>query len=110
LLVTAHVFPSRPLQEIDLWKTYRAAYGKEPFIRLVKTKDGIHRYPEPKLLWGTNYCDIGFDVDKDTGRVVVLAAIDNLVKGSGGQAVQCMNLMHGFAETAGLEFTGLHPV
>ena len=110
LLVTAHVFPSRPLQEIDLWKTYRGAYGAEPFIRLVKMKDGIHRYPEPKLLWGTNYCDIGFDVDRDTGRVVVLAAIDNLVKGSGGQAVQCMNLMHGFPETAGLEFTGLHPV
>jgi LysW-gamma-L-alpha-aminoadipyl-6-phosphate/LysW-L-glutamyl-5-phosphate reductase len=110
LLVTAHVFTVRRMEEIDLWKMYRAAYGNEPFIRLVKAKDGIHRYPEPKLLWGTNYCDIGFEVDADTGRVVVIAAIDNLVKGSGGQAVQCMNIMHGMAETTGLEFAGLHPV
>lgn len=110
LLVTAHVIPLRPLAEIDLWKLYRAAYAREPFIRLVKARDGIHRYPEPKLLWGTNYCDIGFDVDPDTGRVVVIAAIDNLVKGSGGQAVQCMNIMHGIDETLGLEFAGLHPV
>ncbi len=110
LLVTAHVLPVRPLAEIDLWKLYRAAYAQEPFIRLVKARDGIHRYPEPKLLWGTNYCDIGFDVDPDTGRVVVIAAIDNLVKGSGGQATQCMNIMHGIEESMGLEFSGLHPV
>ena len=110
LLVTAHVFPARPLEEIDLWRLYRQAYGNEPFIRLVKSREGVHRYPEPKLLWGTNYCDIGFETDPDTGRVVVLAAIDNLVKGSGGQAVQCLNIMCGFPETTSLEFAGLHPV
>ena len=110
LLVTAHVFPSRRLEDIDLWRLYRQAYGKEPFIRLVKTRDGAHRYPEPKLLWGTNYCDIGFEVDVDSGRVVVMAAIDNLVKGSAGQAVQCMNLMCGLPETTSLDFPGLHPV
>jgi LysW-gamma-L-alpha-aminoadipyl-6-phosphate/LysW-L-glutamyl-5-phosphate reductase len=110
LLVTAHVFPCSPLQEIDLWRLYRQAYGKEPFIRLVKTKEGVHRYPEPKLLWGTNYCDIGFELDPDTGRVVVIAAIDNLVKGSAGQAVQCFNLMHDLPETTALDFAGLHPV
>jgi LysW-gamma-L-alpha-aminoadipyl-6-phosphate/LysW-L-glutamyl-5-phosphate reductase len=110
LLVTAHVFPNRALEEIDLWRLYRQAYGKEPFIRLVKQREGVHRYPEPKLLWGTNYCDIGFETDRDTGRVVVLAAIDNLVKGSAGQAVQCVNIMCGFPETTALEFSGLHPV
>jgi LysW-gamma-L-alpha-aminoadipyl-6-phosphate/LysW-L-glutamyl-5-phosphate reductase len=110
LLVTAHVFPRRRIEELDLWRLYRQAYGKEPFIRLVKTKEGVHRYPEPKLIWGTNYCDIGFETDQDTGRIVVLAAIDNLVKGSAGQAVQCLNIMCGFPETTALEFAGLHPV
>jgi LysW-gamma-L-alpha-aminoadipyl-6-phosphate/LysW-L-glutamyl-5-phosphate reductase len=110
LLVTAHIFPTQRLQEIDLWRLYRQAYGKEPFIRLVKAKEGVHRYPEPKLLWGTNYCDIGFEIDADTGRIVVLGAIDNLVKGSAGQAVQCLNIMFSLPETVALEFAGLHPV
>ncbi|MCC6396108.1 MAG: N-acetyl-gamma-glutamyl-phosphate reductase [Bacteroidetes bacterium] len=110
LLVTAHVFPSKQLKELDLWRIYRQSYGKEPFIRLVKAHDGVHRYPEPKLLWGTNYCDIGFEADPDTGRIVILAAIDNLVKGSAGQAVQCLNIMFNFPETTGLDFPGLHPI
>jgi N-acetyl-gamma-glutamyl-phosphate/LysW-gamma-L-alpha-aminoadipyl-6-phosphate reductase len=110
LLVTAHVFPTGRFEEKDLWRLYRHAYGNEPFIRFVKTRDGVHRYPEPKLLWGTNYCDIGFEVDADTGRIVVVAAIDNLVKGSAGQAVQCFNLMFGLGETTALDFSGLHPV
>jgi LysW-gamma-L-alpha-aminoadipyl-6-phosphate/LysW-L-glutamyl-5-phosphate reductase len=110
LLVTAHAFPKRRIEEKDLWRVYRQAYGEEPFIRLVKSRDGIHRYPEPKLLWGTNYCDIGFEVDHDTGRIVVLAAIDNLMKGSAGQAVQSFNIMFGLPETTALEFSGLHPV
>jgi N-acetyl-gamma-glutamyl-phosphate/LysW-gamma-L-alpha-aminoadipyl-6-phosphate reductase len=98
------------MEEKDLWRVYRQAYGQEPFIRLVKSRDGIHRYPEPKLLWGTNYCDIGFEVDRDSGRIVVLAAIDNLVKGSAGQAVQSFNIMFGLPETTALDFPGLHPV
>jgi len=110
LLVTAHCFPVERMEEKDLWRVYRQAYGKEPFIRLVKSRDGIHRYPEPKLLWGTNYCDIGFEVDRDSGRIVVLAAIDNLVKGSAGQAVQSFNIMFGLPETTALDFPGLHPV
>ena len=79
-------------------------------MRIVKDRTGIHRYPEPKLLAGTNYTDIGFALDEATGRIVSIAAIDNLMKGAAGSAVQCMNLMCGFAETAGLEFPGLHPL
>jgi N-acetyl-gamma-glutamyl-phosphate/LysW-gamma-L-alpha-aminoadipyl-6-phosphate reductase len=95
-----------------MWRIYRQAYGHEPFIRLVSSKTGIHRYPEPKLLAGSNWCDIGFAVDKDPrgNRVVIIAAIDNLMKGAAGSAVQCMNLMCGFDETAGLRFPGLHPI
>ena len=93
-----------------VWKIYREAYGAEPFVRIVKERSGIHRYPEPKLLAGTNYCDIGFERDPHSNRLVVMSAIDNLVKGAAGSAVQCANLMLGLDETAGLGFPGLHPV
>jgi N-acetyl-gamma-glutamyl-phosphate/LysW-gamma-L-alpha-aminoadipyl-6-phosphate reductase len=111
-LVTAHCFLRQPIDEREMWRIYRQAYGHEPFIRLVSSKTGIHRYPEPKLLAGSNWCDIGFAVDKDPrgNRVVIIAAIDNLMKGAAGSAVQCMNLMCGFDETAGLRFPGLHPI
>jgi N-acetyl-gamma-glutamyl-phosphate/LysW-gamma-L-alpha-aminoadipyl-6-phosphate reductase len=110
-LVTAHCALRRPLTERDLWRLYREAYGAEPFVRLVAGKTGIHRYPEPKLLAGANWCDVGFAADERAadGRVVVVAALDNLMKGAAGSAVQCLNLMCGFPETAGLAFPGLHP-
>lgn len=109
ILATCHVFLNQPLAEKDVWKIYRAAYGDEPFIRIVKERSGIHRYPEPKLLAGTNYCDIGFEADPHSNRLVVVSAIDNLMKGAAGQAVQAFNIAHGFSETTGLEFPGLHP-
>jgi N-acetyl-gamma-glutamyl-phosphate/LysW-gamma-L-alpha-aminoadipyl-6-phosphate reductase len=70
----------------------------------------VYRYPEPKILAGSNYGDVGFDYDPDTGRIVAIAAIDNLIKGASGSAVQCMNIMCGWDETTGLEFPGLHPI
>ncbi len=111
-LVTAHCFLTGRLEDKDLWKLYRGAYGEEPFVRLVKQKTGIFRYPEPKLLAGTNYCDVGFEVDNDSpaNRVVVVAAIDNLMKGAAGSAVQCMNLIMRWDERLGLTFPGLHPI
>ena len=111
-LVTAHCFLTAPVAERDLWKLYREHYGREPFVRLVNQRTGIHRYPEPKLVAGTNFCDIGFAVDESSEhhRVVVIAALDNLMKGAAGSAVQAMNVMCGFDETAGLTFPGLHPV
>lgn len=110
LLATCHVFLKKDLQEKDIWKIYRDAYGNEPFIRIVKESEGIYRYPEPKLLSGTNYCDIGFKKDDFSNRLVVISAIDNLMKGAAGQALQAFNIMHGFDERTGLEFTGLHPI
>ena len=79
-------------------------------MRIVRERRGVYRYPEPKILWGTNYADVGFDYDPETGRVVTIAAIDNLMKGASGSAVQCMNLMCGWDESEGLGFPGLHPV
>lgn len=114
VLATAHVFVKpelrAKLQLTDLWKAYRGAYGQEPFVRLVREHQGVYRFPEPKILAGSNYADVGFDYDPATGRVVAIAAIDNLMKGAAGTAVQCMNLMCGWDESAGLGFPGLHPV
>lgn len=109
VLATCHVFLNRPLDDKALWRTYRNAYGAEPFVRIVKERSGIHRYPDPKLLAGTNYCDVGFERDPHAARVVVVSALDNLMKGAAGQAVHAFNVMHGFAERTGLEFPGLHP-
>jgi len=111
---TSHVFIKEELhnsiQEKDIWKAFRKEYENEPFMRIVKDKKGIFRYPEPKILIGTNYCDVGFEMDPHTNRLVVVAAIDNLMKGAAGGALQCMNLMHGFPETMGLDYIGLHPI
>lgn len=109
-LAAAHAFVKEGVTEKDLWKIYRAYAEREPFVRLVKDRRGIYRVPEPKILSGTNYVDVGFDLDIKTGRLVSMAAIDNLMKGASGSAVQAMNLMCGFEETAGLTFSGLHPI
>lgn len=110
VLCTAHVFVNQPLEERDIWRIYRQAYGAERFVRLVKERRGLYRYPEPKLLAGTNYADVGFEKDPDSNRLVAISAIDNLMKGAAGTALQCANLMHGWDEATGLEFAGLHPI
>jgi N-acetyl-gamma-glutamyl-phosphate/LysW-gamma-L-alpha-aminoadipyl-6-phosphate reductase len=106
----AHVFLNRDMDEKAVRKLYRETYGDEPFIRMVNDRDGIHRLPDPKILAGTNFCDIGFALDPHSRRLVVYSALDNLVKGAAGQAVQALNLMHRWDETTGLTFPGLHPV
>ncbi len=110
VLATGHAFVMRTVDDKELWRTYRAAYGGEPFVRIVHESDGIHREPEPKILAGSNYCEVGFANDPHAGRVVALAALDNLMKGAAGNAVQCLNVRAGYPETAGLEFLGLHPI
>jgi N-acetyl-gamma-glutamyl-phosphate/LysW-gamma-L-alpha-aminoadipyl-6-phosphate reductase len=110
VLATAHVFTKPGIAERDLWKAYRDAYNNEPFVRIVKERTGLYRYPEPKILAGSNYADVGFEVDAASGRVVALCALDNLMKGAAGTALQCANLMCGWDETTGLEFPGLHPI
>jgi N-acetyl-gamma-glutamyl-phosphate/LysW-gamma-L-alpha-aminoadipyl-6-phosphate reductase len=110
VLATAHVFVKPGVAEREVWRAYREAYNTEPFVRIVKERAGLYRYPEPKILSGSNYADVGFEMDATTGRVVALCAIDNLMKGAAGTALQCANLMAGWDETIGLEFPGLHPI
>lgn len=109
-LATAHAFLARPAGEKDLWRAFRACYQDEPFVRIVRERQGAYRLPEPKILGGTNYADVGFALDEASGRVVSICAIDNLMKGAAGSAVQCLNLMLGLDERTGLGFAGLHPV
>jgi N-acetyl-gamma-glutamyl-phosphate/LysW-gamma-L-alpha-aminoadipyl-6-phosphate reductase len=110
VLATAHVQVKPGVANKELWKAYRAAANENPFVRVVKESRGIFRVPEPKILAGSNYADIGFELDESTGHLVSICAIDNLMKGAAGSAVQCMNLMLGLDETTGLEFMGLHPI
>jgi len=107
---TCHIFPDEPVSKADLWKSYRASYADEPFVELVAGGGGVYRYPEPKAVAGTNRAEVGFELDPANRRVVVFSAIDNMMKGSAGQAVHAANIALGIDETAGLEFTGLHPV
>jgi N-acetyl-gamma-glutamyl-phosphate reductase len=77
---------------------YQSAYGNEPFVRLL---DG-NALPDTKNVLGTNVVEIAWRLDARTGRLIVLSAEDNIVKGASGQAVQSFNIMCGFPETAGL--------
>jgi [amino group carrier protein]-6-phospho-L-2-aminoadipate/5-phospho-L-glutamate reductase len=108
--VVCHVTLPGPLPERDVWAVYREAYRDEPFVRLVRERSALHRLPEPKLLSGTNFCDIGLTITPGTDHLIVVAAIDNLVKGGAGNAVQCLNIAAGWDETAGLGFMGLYPI
>jgi len=110
VLATAHAKVKQSVRTKDLWKAYRTAAAENPFLRVVREQRGVYRVPEPKILAGTNYADLGFELDESNGHVVAMCAIDNLMKGASGSAVQCMNLMMGWEETMGLEFMGLHPI
>lgn len=101
--VYAQLTDSRSDEEfIDLYREY---YKGRPFVRIRPSG----QWPATKEVWGSNYCDIGFSVDERTGRVTIVSVIDNLVKGAAGQAIQNLNLMMGWDETTGLEFTPVYP-
>jgi N-acetyl-gamma-glutamyl-phosphate/LysW-gamma-L-alpha-aminoadipyl-6-phosphate reductase len=110
VLATAHAKVKQGVVTKDLWKAYRMVANENPFVRVVREQRGIYRVPEPKILAGSNYADLGFELDESNGHIVSMCAIDNLMKGAAGSAVQCMNLIMGWEETTGLEFPGLHPI
>ena len=110
ILATIHVFPTQLITNKDVWKALRSTYEGEPFIRFVKYLKGCYQLPDPKVTQGTNYCDIGFELDDHANRLLLFSAIDNMVKGASGQGVQCLNIMMGIDETTGLKSTGFHPM
>lgn len=110
ILCTNHTFLTREVDEKEVWKMYRDKYKDEHFIRLIRDKKGFYKFPDPKFVVGSNFCDIGFDLDPDNNRLVALSASDNLMKGAAGSAIQNMNVMSGFNETEGIMYSPLTPV
>ncbi|MGP1382315.1 MAG: N-acetyl-gamma-glutamyl-phosphate reductase [Thainema sp.] len=89
----------------DLLTIYSAFYRNCPWVKMLP--NGV--YPQTKWAYGTNNCYIGIEVDPRTDRVIVMSAIDNLMKGQAGQAVQCLNIMMGWEETLGLPQMSFYP-
>jgi len=89
----------------DIVRLYREFYDNEPFVRVLDAG----RQPNIRDVKGANFCDIGIALDKRNGCIIVTSAIDNLVKGSAGAAIQNMNIMKGYEETTGLMQPGLFP-
>ena len=110
ILTTNHTFLNKKVSELDLWKIYRKSYSGEPFIRFIRDKKGLYKFPDPKFVVGSNFCDVGFDIDEYNQRIVALSASDNLMKGAAGSAIQNMNIMLRYDETDGLKYTPLTPV
>src|SRR3989344_3225508 len=98
ILATIYAKVKQTTDNKQLTTIYKDFYKNEPFVRVYEDK-----LPNTKYVAGTNYCDIAVQYNEATGRVIVLSAIDNLVKGAAGQAVQNMNLICGFPETTGLK-------
>ena len=98
--------PGRPIpSEDELVAAYEEFYKDEYFVRVLPPD----RLPETKAVCGSNFCDIAVRVDKRAGRIIAMSAIDNLVKGAAGQAVQNMNIMFGLSETLGVDAMPLFP-
>ena len=106
ILVTAYASLNKEVSYDEVKKIYKKYYGQEQFIRLLK--DEV--YPETRWVKGSNYCDINFKIDKRTNRIIVIGAIDNLIKGAAGQAVQNMNIMFGLKEDKGIDDIPLFPI
>ena len=101
IITTAHILFDEPVSLEEVKRRYETFYKDEPFVRLQTAKLGGVR--------GSNFCDINFELEADGTRLVAVSAIDNLVKGAAGQAIQNMNIMCGYAETDGLRMPGMFP-
>lgn len=105
ILSTIYVKLKKPLDNKTAREHYLEFYKDEQFVRILP--EGV--LPQTKAVYGSNYCDISIVIDSRTGRAVIISAIDNLVKGASGQAVQNMNLMFDFPENTALDFPGIYP-
>ncbi len=104
ILSTIYAKAGKAIDEAKLTRIYKDFYKGKPFIRVLDQK-----LPSTKNVYGANYCDIAVKYDKRTNTVIVLSAIDNLIKGASGQALQNMNIMFGLQETAGLKLLPIYP-
>lgn len=105
LLCTMYVPLNQPATSKEIWQLYQEFYEQDPFIRL----HPLESLPQTKQVAGSNYVDIGIHVDERTEQLIVVTAIDNLVKGAAGQAVQNMNLMNDWPVQEGLDHSPMYP-
>ena len=105
ILVTAYASLTRPVSYEEVKAVYDKYYGKETFVRVLEK----NVFPQTKWVEGSNYVDVNFKLDPRTNRVVLMGALDNLVKGAAGQAVQNMNLLFGCRENEGLDLVPMFP-
>lgn len=105
ILSTVYAKLATGADTVAVAELYEQMYGHESFVRVLPQNN----FPATQYVRGSNFCDIGFKIDTRTNRIIVMSAIDNIVKGAAGQAVQNMNLMCGFTETAGLEGAPFFP-
>lgn len=105
----AHVTLNRTVREAELWKLYRAAWNGEPFVSFTPAKPAHFRIPDPRFVIGSNRVLTGFMLAEDGRRMIAASAIDNLMKGAAGSAVQCANIMCGLDERAGLDMMPVYP-
>lgn len=109
ILAMVHLFFEKPLRSAQVHEWFREAYAQAPMVRWRSDPRSLHRWPDPRLCCGTNRVDLGFQLDRTGRKLVVMAALDNLVRGAAGQAIHNLNLMMGFAETEGLPLQTLFP-
>ncbi len=105
ILITAYASLKKTVTYEEVKAVYDAYYAKEPFVRVLSE----NICPQTKWVEGSNCVDVNFKIDERTGRIIMMGAMDNLVKGAAGQAVQNMNLLFGCSETEGLQFVPLFP-
>jgi N-acetyl-gamma-glutamyl-phosphate reductase len=98
IITTIYVDLVEKIDADSITSIYEKAYGDEPFVRLL----GDKLFPDTKNVTGTNFIDIAWRLDPRTRRLILMSAIDNLMKGASGQAVQCFNVMRGYREAEGL--------
>jgi N-acetyl-gamma-glutamyl-phosphate/LysW-gamma-L-alpha-aminoadipyl-6-phosphate reductase len=105
----AHVRLKETLREADIWKLYRAAWIRERFVSLTPAKPAHFRIPDPRFVLGSNRVMTGFVLAADGRRLLAASALDNLMKGAAGSAVQSANIMMGLDENAGLDMMPVYP-
>ncbi len=105
ILTTAYARVEKKVSAGDILRKYRNAYRAEPFVRVLD----VGKYPNIKNVQGTNFCEIGLKLNERTNTLIIITAIDNLVKGASGQAVQNMNIMMGFDEKTALDLLAVYP-
>lgn len=105
LLCTMYLPLNQSVTSKDIWEWYQSFYEQDPFIRL----QPLGSLPQTKQVTGSNYVDIGIHVDERTEQLIVVVAIDNLVKGAAGQAIQNLNLMNDWPIDEGLEYSPIYP-